>query len=93
MTVPGISHRPAAGRFEATIDGLPARLDYRLDGRVMTIHHTAVAPALEGRGIASALVAAAVDHARTEGLSIRPLCSYVRAWMRRHPEHASLLER
>jgi len=93
MTAPDIQHRPESGRFETTVDQLPARLDYRLDGRVMSIHHTAVSPTLEGRGIAAALVQAAVDHARAEGLSIRPLCSYVRTWMRRHPEHADLLVR
>lgn len=86
-----VAHAPSMNRFEArTPEGL-CRLDYRLDGAVMNIHHTEVPPALEGRGIASALVQAAVEHARSHGLRIRPLCSYVSAWMRRHPEHADLL--
>jgi predicted GNAT family acetyltransferase len=83
-----VRHDPQAGRFEVMIDGLRCELDYRLDGRVMRIHHTGVHPRLEGRGIAAALVAAAVEHARAEGLTIQPSCSYVRAWLRRHPEHA-----
>jgi predicted GNAT family acetyltransferase len=87
-----IHHLPPR-RFETTVEGLTSRLDYRLDGTVMRIHHTEVPPELEGRGIASALVSAAVDHARREALSIQPLCSYVAAWMRRHPEHADLLAR
>jgi len=88
-----IAHNAEAGRFEARVDGLPARLDYRLDGTVMLIHHTEVPAQLEGRGIAAALTAAAFEHARREGLRIAPLCSYARAWARRHPEFADLLER
>jgi hypothetical protein len=88
-----ITHDAAAGRFQATIDGLPARLDYRLDGAVMLIHHTEVPARLEGRGIAAALTAAAFEHARREGLRVAPLCSYARAWARRHPEFADVLER
>ena len=88
---PPIHHDPRAGRFETLIEGLRCELDYRLDGRVMRIHHTGVHPRLEGRGIAAALVSAAVAHARDEGLLIQPLCSYVRTWLRRHPEHADLV--
>jgi len=86
-----IAHAPSMNRFEARMPEGLCRLDYRLDGTIMNIHHTEVPPAVEGRGIASALVQAAVDHARAHGLRIRPLCSYVGAWMRRHPEHADLL--
>jgi uncharacterized protein len=88
-----ITHDPAASRFETTVDGLLCRLDYRLDGDVMRIHHTEVPPRLEGRGIAARLSAAAFQHARDGGLRVQPLCSYVRAWVRRHPEQQALLAR
>jgi predicted GNAT family acetyltransferase len=58
---------------------------------VLLLTHTEVPPALEGRGIAAALVKAALDWARAEGLRVRPLCSYVVAYMRRHPETQDLL--
>ena len=95
MTAPlAVSHRPEAGRFEVALeDGEVAHLAYRLDGGAMLVHHTEVPPRFEGRGVASALVQAAVDHARANGVSIVPLCSYVRVWMRRHPEHGDLLAR
>lgn len=86
-----IAHRPELNRFDTTVEGHLCRLDYRMQAQVMAIHHTEVAPSLEGRGIAAALVQAAVTHAQETGLRIRPLCSYVSAWMRRHPEHAGLL--
>ncbi|GAB4483246.1 MAG: GNAT family N-acetyltransferase [Burkholderiaceae bacterium] len=86
-----VVHNAAASRFEARVEGLLCRADYRLDGRVMRIFHTEVAPALEGRGIAAALVRAALDRAAAEGLKVAPQCSYVRAYMRRHPETRELL--
>jgi hypothetical protein len=65
--------------------------DYQLAGRVMEITHTGVPPAVEGRGIAAELVAAALAHARANGWKVRPICSYVQAYMRRHPETLDLL--
>jgi hypothetical protein len=35
--------------------------------------------------VASALVRAAVDHARANGLKLVPTCPYVAAWLERHP--------
>jgi predicted GNAT family acetyltransferase len=86
-----IEHDPARGRFQTRLDGFLGVCDYRLEGDVMQMVHTEVDPALEGRGIAAALVEAAFAHARVEGLKVLPLCSYVRAWARRHPETADLL--
>lgn len=89
--LPPIEHDASRGRFAVRVDGQANVCDYRLAGGVMQIVHTGVHPSLEGRGIAAALVAAAVAHARAEGLRVLPLCSYVRSWLRRHPEHADLL--
>lgn len=81
-----IEHLPEAGRFQAVVDGLRCVCDYRLQGTVMHIVHTEVAPQLEGRGIAAALVKAALTHAEAARWKVNPLCSYVRVYMRRHPE-------
>ena len=86
-----IQHLPERGRFQAVVDGEACVADYRLDGRVMVITHTEVAARLEGRGIAGALVQALLDHAQANGLKVRPLCSYARAYMQRHPETGALL--
>jgi uncharacterized protein len=87
---PAIEHRPARKRFEATLDGHHGRIEYRLDAGVMTVEHTEVDPALEGRGVAGALVRAALEHARREGWKVRPECSYTRSYMERHPETLDL---
>ncbi|HEY5634799.1 MAG TPA: GNAT family N-acetyltransferase [Burkholderiaceae bacterium] len=88
-----VRHNVEARRFEAEVDGRLCRADYLLAGDTMRLIHTEVHPALEGRGIASALVRAAFDHAAANGLKIAPACSYVRAWARRHPELGHLLAR
>ncbi|RZU02909.1 GNAT family N-acetyltransferase [Rivibacter subsaxonicus] len=80
-----------AQRFEATIDGQLAVCDYQRQGHHLVLPHTLVPPSLQGRGIAAQLVQAALDWARTEGLKVRPVCSYVAAYMRRRPETQDLL--
>ena len=86
-----VTHNVAQHRFEARAGDTLAHCDYQVDGTVMQVVHTEVPAALEGRGIAAKLVAAALSWARAEGLSVVPICSYVRAYMRRHPETTDLL--
>jgi len=86
-----VVHRPELQRFEAIVDGAACVADYVLAGPVMAITHTEVPPRLGGRGIAAALTRAALDHAQAAGLKVRPLCSYARRYMQRHPDTLSLL--
>lgn len=86
-----ISHQPDDKRFVVDIDGSQGHLEYELSGTVMDITHTIVPPEIGGRGIASALVRAAAEHARAAGLSIVPTCSYAKVWFDRHAEYADLL--
>jgi uncharacterized protein len=66
-------------------------ISYRLDPGRMTLIHTEIAPALEGRGIGSQLVTGALDDIRRRGLTIVPICPFVRAYLGRHPEYADLV--
>lgn len=86
-----VVHHPEGSRFEAALPQGIAVCAYRLQAGMMLLTHTEVPPALEGRGIAAQLVRVALDWARAEGLKVRPLCSYVAAYMRRHPETQDLL--
>jgi len=86
-----VRHNEAARRFEADVDGGLARADYRMQGDVMGIVHTEVPMAAEGRGVAGHVVRAALAYAREKGLRVAPMCSYVRAYMQRHPETHDLL--
>jgi uncharacterized protein len=86
-----VLHNAAAHRFEATVDGQLCVANYRLVDDVMQIHHTEVPPALEGRGIASRIVRAALEYAEGHGLKVEPWCGFVRTYMRRHPDTQRLL--
>lgn len=90
---PEVTHDTAGQRFVAVVDGLECECAYRLRDGVAALVHTEVPRALEGRGIAAALVRAALTWARAEGLKVRPSCSYVAVYMRRHPETQDLLAR
>ena len=86
-----VTHNAAAQRFEAVIDGRLAECSYHRQGGTLVLHHTEVPHALQGQGVAALLVQAALDWARAEGLRVRPVCSYVAAYMRRHPETLDLV--
>ena len=86
-----IEHLADRGRFEVVVDGALGELEYRVAAGVLSITHTGVASRLEGRGIAGALMRAALAHAAASGWKVRPLCSYARTYMQRHPETNALL--
>ena len=86
-----VTHRPEASRFEVRLGEQLALCSYRRQDNVLLVTRTAVPPAFEGRGVAAALVHATLAWARAEGLRVRPMCSYVTAYMRRHPETQDLL--
>lgn len=87
-----VSHDAARKRFEVIVDDQVCELNYRDDGRTMTITHTGVPPAVGGRGIAGALVQAAFDWARGAKRRVVPACSYAAQWARKHPEYSDLVD-
>jgi predicted GNAT family acetyltransferase len=86
-----IRNNEAERRYELEADGAIAFAAYRMDGQDIVFEHTIVPEALEGRGIGSALVKAALEDVRARGLKVIPDCSFVRAWIERHPEAQDLL--
>lgn len=79
-------------RFEAVIDGLLSEVAYRQFDDTITFLHTEVPVELEGKGIAKALAKAALDHARDNGLKVVPLCPFIAAYIKRHPEYQPLVK-
>ena len=86
-----IVHEPAAMRFVAVVEGQECVIDYQLAGNTMTITHTLVPASLGGRGIAGQLARFALDEARAKGWKVVPACSYVQAWIEKHPDYQDLL--
>lgn len=78
-------------RFELEVDGAIAFAAYEREDGIITFTHTVVPPELQGRGLGSALVEAALAMVRAEGLKVVPDCPFVRAYIEKHPEEQDLL--
>jgi predicted GNAT family acetyltransferase len=88
-----VVHRPDERRYELLVGaGHAGELVYRdRGGGVLAFLHTEVDPEVRLRGLGSALVGGALDDARARGLRIVPICPFVDAYVRRHPEYAELV--
>jgi len=53
---------------------------------VVTVYHTEVSAEAEGKGFAKKLLTAMVAYAREHHLKVIPLCVYVQAQFKRHPQ-------
>jgi uncharacterized protein len=83
---------PDQRRYEAHADAeVVGFLTYREAPGRMTLIHTEVDPEVEGEGVGSLLVARALEDIRRRGLSVVPLCPFVLAYLRRHPEESDLV--
>ena len=85
-----VQRQPEQARFSVQMDGHEGELAYRQEGDVITFLHTVVADELEGQGVGSALARAGLEYARQEGLRVVPSCPFVRGYIERHQEYASL---
>jgi predicted GNAT family acetyltransferase len=81
----------ALSRFELDANGVTAFANYQLRDGVITISHTETPAAARGQGLASKLVAGALEIARARGLKVIPRCAFVRAYVQKHPEVRDLL--
>lgn len=86
-----VTHDPEHGTFTARIEGHEAYLQYLPAGEgVLDYASTFVPETLRSRGIASAIVRQALDHARAQGLRVIPSCWFVRDFLVKHPEYSDL---
>jgi predicted GNAT family acetyltransferase len=81
----------ATSRFEVSLDGEVAFAEYRLHSGYITLPHTVVPPAFEGKGVGSALAKAALGYAREHGLLVKPVCPFIARYIGKHPEWQDLV--
>ena len=87
-----VRNNPEELRYEARRDGqLVGLIRYRIEPGVVVLVHTEVDDEVEGTGVGSQLVRGALDDLRGRGLRLVPVCPFVAAYLRRHPEYADLL--
>ena len=78
-------------RFEMQLDGGMAFVAYRRTPEALHLLHAEVPAALAGQGVGSALARLTFEHARNRGIRVVPRCTFLAAYLRRHPEYADLL--
>ena len=78
-------------RYETTVDGHLAKLDYMGSRTSRALVHTEVPDELEGQGIGSALAKFALEDAREKGHKVIVTCPFVIAYIRRHPEYRDVV--
>ena len=81
----------ARNRYELTVDGIVAHVDYSRESGVITFIHTIVPEQLAGRGIGSRLAQYVLDDARRNGEKIIPKCPFIAAYLKRHQEYQDLV--
>jgi predicted GNAT family acetyltransferase len=79
-------------RYEIRFDGARAGFaEYHLHAGVVAFIHTEISPEFGRRGLASELIRAALDSARTRGLQVQPFCPFVRGFIAKHPDYRDLV--
>lgn len=80
---------PKGGRYVATVEGKPGEAELKFTNRasdIVSADHVGAPDGLRGTGAALALIERMIDEARTHGFKIAPVCPYVAAQSRKHPE-------
>jgi predicted GNAT family acetyltransferase len=85
-----IADNPGELRYELYADGeLAGEIRYRRVPGGLALVHTEVDPKRQGLG--GVLVRGALDDLRARGLRAVPVCPFIRAHIRRHPEYEDLV--
>ena len=84
-------HRDDQHRFELHTEIGSAVAEYRRRGDTLVLTHTYVPSQLRHHGLAARLAEAAADYARKNGLSLRPVCSYMVWFFENHPEYRDVV--
>jgi len=88
-----VTHNQAAERFETELEGQLGVVAYQRRNDTLVFTHTEVPRQFQGLGVAGKLAHTALEYARNNHLTIVPLCSYMVAYVRRHPEYKMLVGR
>jgi predicted GNAT family acetyltransferase len=73
-------------QFEMVVAGSTAIIEFKeFPGKIALIH-TEVPPAIEGKGVATAIIEKALNYIEQNNLKLIPLCPVVVAYVKRHPE-------
>ena len=87
-----VTNNESESRWEIRLGGdLVGFAAYQRTPDEIVFTHTEIDDAYEGQGLGSRLARGALDDARARGLKVRPLCPFIRGWIKRHPDYADLV--
>lgn len=87
-----VERNDARSRYEGRCEGeLVSLADYVLRGDTMIVIHTGTEHRWRGNGFAGQVTRAALDDARSRGLSVVARCSFTSDFIAHHPDYADLL--
>lgn len=91
MTEVSREHGSSKGRYVIRKNGEEAELTYSITSPALVIaDHTGVPDSFRGTGAGLAMLTQFVEDARAEGFKIMPLCPFVNATRKKHPEWADV---
>ena len=88
MSKPDVVLNEELSRFEYEDESQTAFLSFTREGDSVTLVHTEVPERLEGHGVGTSLVRAALGYVRDKRLSVVARCPFVVSYLQRHPDEA-----
>ncbi len=79
-------------RFEIVVNDSIAFIDYTEKDKQVALVHTEVPEVIGGKGVAAALVEKTLYYLENNNKSLLPLCPYVFAYIKRHPEWKRIVD-
>lgn len=87
-----VADNPGARRYEIRAGGrVVGFAAYTPLPQAVMFTHTEIDPAEEGHGYGSRLARAALDDVRRQGKGVIPMCPFIAAYIRKHPEYLGLV--
>jgi predicted GNAT family acetyltransferase len=87
-----VTDHPDQDRYEIDVDGVRGGfVQYQRGTGELALIHTETDPRFRGHGLGGHLIAAVLDQARNEGLTVLPYCPFARSFIAGHPEYLDLV--
>lgn len=84
---PRVIDNAGAQRYELWLgDDLAGWIDYRTAGSAVALTHAEIREELRGQGLAETMTREALADLRRRDLQAQPVCPFVVAYARRHPD-------
>jgi uncharacterized protein len=80
-------------RFELITDDYTTFIEFKERDKKIWLIHTEAPEALKGRGSATAIVEKTLAYLEENDYKMVPLCPFVAAYLKRHPEWLSLVDK